>query len=294
MNKRWIIWGYLGVLLLTGGGSYAQQETVYIQPFGQNLSVRLKMGVPFLTLNQQTSRGKFEFQPNNPLKAGIGITVKNTLIDFTLGQEFDFMRDRKKGRTESFDFQIHHYASSYVVDLTIQKYKGFYTENRSGKDIRLYPDLRIIQYGIQGQYVLNHKKFSYKAAFTQSEKQMQKAGSFLIGGGVYFTDLKADSTLVNESGTSYDNFQFGLNGGYAYTWVLGRYWLISTSLTLGVNLGNEQIRHFAKRKIEVYPAAYQRVAIGYDREDWVSGLLRSIILLSSRILSIREVICFQD
>lgn len=276
-------YGYLLLLELLTLSSFAQDQPAYIQSFDQNLSGRLKFSMPFLTLNRHTANGTFRFKPNNPLRIGVGLALKNTLIDFTLGSKFNFLRDKKKGKTESFDLQVHHYGSRFVLDFTVQKYRGFYTEDRPGKNIGLYPDLKILQYGLHGQYIFNHRRFSYKAAFIQSEQQIRQAGTALIGGCIYFTEMEPDSSFREEMGNRFNNFQFGINGGYAYTWVLGAHWFISASLSLGINLGNEDIRHFTKRKIEVYPAAFQRVAIGYNRDNWSIGFnsVHNLTFLSS-------------
>ncbi len=145
-NKKPIYYYGMIILQFLVFNSYAQERTGYIQPFEQNLSVRLNLTKPFLGLNQHISGKTYKFRPNNPLRVGIGISIKNTLIDFNLGSKFNFLRDKEKGKTESFDFQIHHYGKSYLIDLAIQKYHGFYTENHLKQEIRLHPNLEIFQY----------------------------------------------------------------------------------------------------------------------------------------------------
>lgn len=123
-----------------------------------------------------------------------------------------------------------------------------------------------------GQVVFNNKKFSYKAAFNQNERQLKSAGSFLLGGGVYFTKISSDSSFVHKTRNSLRNFQFGVSGGYAYTWAINKRWFASGSATVGANFGTERINDFGKQKIEIYPTFFPRIATGYNKEKWSLGL----------------------
>lgn len=212
------------------------------------------------------------FMPNTPMSLGFGISIKNTIIDLSYGQSLNFMKEDDKGRTKALDFQIHNYGRKFIIDLFIQKYHGFYTADDSNKNIKLYPDLNIQQYGAFGQYVFNNKKFSYKAAFNQNERQLKSAGSFLLGGGVYFSKIDSDSSFVYKSKNSLRNFQFGVSGGYAYTWAIDKRWFASGSATVGANFGTERINDFGKRKIEISPTFFPRISVGYNKENWSLGL----------------------
>ena len=50
-------------------------------------------------------------------------------------------------------------------------------------------------------------------------------------------------------------------------------------------MGNEKIRYFAKRKIEVYPSAFQRVEVGYNPDHWALGFnsVNRLIYFSSAL-----------
>lgn len=250
----------------------AQTDTTYIKPFENKASVRTYLSMKFISLQQETNGDIKKFMPNTPMNLGLGISIKNTIIDFSYGQGLSFMKDKEKGRTKALDFQIHNYGRKFIIDLFVQKYRGFYTADDAGKNVQLYPDLKIQQYGAFGQYVFNNKKFSYKAAFMQNEKQLKSAGSFLLGGGIYFSKINSDSSFVYKSKNALRNFQFGVSGGYAYTWAISKRWYTSGSATIGVNVGTERINDFGKQRIEVYPTFFPRIAFGYNKEKWSLGL----------------------
>lgn len=245
-----------------------QVDSLYIGRYPHKVMLMGYVGKDFLSLDIDTPDKDLLFMPNNPVELGLGISWKNTILSVSGGYGFDFMRDKKKGKTKSFDFQIHSYGSQFTWDLFIQRYKGFYEDNSSSNHYPIYPDLRIYQYGGSGQYVLNHKKFSYKAAFTQSEKQLRSAGSVLFGAGIYITHIDSDTAFVFKDKNSLDNFQFGVSAGYTYTFVLGRRWYINATTTVGLHFGSEKISTFGKQRLEVYPSVFPRVAIGYNKENW--------------------------
>ena len=247
----------------------SQVDTTYIKPYNQKISIQAYMAKTFLILTHQMESVEKTYQPNNPPTIGVGIAISNTIIDVSYGYGFDFMRNKEQGKTKSFDFQLHHYNRKFLIDLFIQNYKGFYMDD---PELVLCPDLKVESYGLHGEYIFNHKKFSYKAAFYQNERQLKSAGTFLAGAGVYLTKIQSDSSFIYNENNSVNNFQFSIGGGYAYTKTLGRRWFVSGAISVGISFGCDKISNFGKTKLEVYPTALPRLAVGYNRESWSIGM----------------------
>jgi hypothetical protein len=207
------------------------------------------------------------FTSNTPLKLGFGISLNNTIFDFGYG--FNFRREKEKGKTKSFDFQMHNYGRRFVFDLFIQRYQGFY--NDESKNIEIYPDLKVQNYGVSVLYILNNNKYSYKAVFNHNEKQLKSAGSILLGIGAYLIKVKSDSSFIHKGKNNLSDFQLSISAGYAYTWVLGKYWDVSASSTLGIGISFPRTDSGQKQKIEVAPTIFPRIAAGYNRNDWSMG-----------------------
>lgn len=269
---------FVSLLLLIGvyqGTCLAQIDSTYIAPFEQKFSVQASVSNKFLSLLQEydsKSMRDFSVVPNTPVNIGLGFTWKNLSISGSYG--FQFLRDKTKGRTHSFDFQYHYYARKFVVDLFVQNYRGYNKvyEDDDETFIRA-SDVQITQYGAHGMYVFNNRKFSYKAAYNLSEKQIKSAGGFLLGGGVFQSRMRSDSTLVlRKSRNQQDNFQFGVSGGYGYTWVIKKHFFVAGSLTIGVNIGADRIEKFGKQKLEVYPTFFPRGSAGYHADNWSIGV----------------------
>lgn len=236
------------------------------------MALKVNLSKNFINLYHQDSSFEREYLPNNPFSLGFGISIYNTVLSGSYGYPFDFTVEKDLGKTKIFDFQIHNYSKKFVADVFVQKYKGFYMSEQGIKGYKICPDLEIKQYGAFGQYVLNHKKFSYKAAFNQSERQLKSAGSILLGVGIYYSKVESDSSFIYNDKNSMPNFQFGISGGYAYTWIPKQNYFVSGSVTTGIHFGYEKVEHFGKKKLEVYPTVFPRIAVGYNTEDWSLAL----------------------
>ncbi len=245
----------------------AQTDSAYIRMFPQEFSLRPYFYYKFTSLETDIKgKERQTYHPNIPVGVGIGFAYKNYALNLAYAPPF--FRDKERGKTKYFDLQYHYYSRKYLFDFFFQDYKGFYSEY--DKATGLYPyysDIHIIQYGATAQYVFNHQKFSYRAAFYNNEKQLRSAGSFQLGGGFYYNNLYTDETAILEGRDRFRNYQLSITGGYVYTWVFKKDYFFTLGLTGGVNLGLEEIR-YSGEKLEVTPTVFPRVAAGYNGDDW--------------------------
>ena len=77
-----------------------------------------------------------------------------------------------------FDVQLSMYSKRVVVDALYQKYKGFHVKNPgdftnwdSTAILPQLPDMENYSLGASAYYILNYKKFSYRAAYVRNEIQ---------------------------------------------------------------------------------------------------------------------------
>lgn len=141
-----------------------------------------------------------------------------------------------------------------------------------------------IKVGAFGQYVFNSRKFSYNAAFNQKEQQLQSAGSWLLGGGIYYNQIDFGIDTLGKY-KKQNNFQLGPSGGYAYTWVMKRDFSITLSLSVGINIGI----NMEERDFMIAPTATPRFAMGYNGKSWglhisyVNHLIYMLIFKENKI-----------
>ncbi|MDR0829626.1 MAG: DUF4421 domain-containing protein [Prevotellaceae bacterium] len=239
----------------------AQTDSVaYVEPYNQIFGVKAYTSRDFININN------FEksYKPNNPMKIGLGISIKSTILDLSYGLGIGSSINKEAGKTKSFDLQLHHYRKYLMFDLFFQQYKGFYSEEK-GK-IELFPDIAVRYFGFQGNYVPKGNKFSARAAFAQKEKQLKSAGSFIVGGGLYL------EALQNFTGGKFENnFQLGANVGYAYSWVIIKDLLLSAEITAGVQFGNE-LKDWFKARLEMNPTNLIRASLAYSRKNWTLSI----------------------
>ena len=252
----------------------SKADTTYVAEYPQRV-----MLTGFLTQNSiQLARDEKEYMPNNPLKVGAGIAIKNTVINLSYNFGLAPLADKRQGDTKAVDIQLHQYGRYFVLDLFYQKYKGFYSDNND--DVQLFPDMSVRNIGAEFAYVFKGDKFSTKAAFQQSEIQLKSAGSFILGGGAYLFRINPGGELWENDPNHLDNLQFGVNAGYAYTWVINERWLLTGILTAGVNVGNDpdMLRDW---KLEVYPTALGRWSGVYHKNDWA---VAATVLVNNKTL----------
>ncbi len=247
---------------------YAQIDTTYIAPYKQQYAAKIYFEKNFFTLNYQEKTDKIQsFEPNSPILIGLGFSWKNSSLNYSYS--FDFMTDKTKGYSKSRSLQYHHYGEHFILDLYALKSQGFYQENKD-TSIALFPELSTRLYGVFGQYVFNHQHFSFGAAFNQNKRQLQSAGSWLIGINVYTANI--NNAPENYNTKAQRSFLIGPNGGYAYTWVINSFWFISGTATFGLNGVFQNQDEEKMQKITISPLAFTRFSVGYNAEQWTLNL----------------------
>lgn len=246
-------------------GLFSQIDSTYITPYDNNLTVKVYTTSKFNTLLLRSMQGEKTIEPNTPLGLGLGVTWKKWGMSFSYG--FGFMRNKKKGNTQSIDIQVNYCGRKVVWDIMGQLYQGFHEDN-SRNGYHFYKDVSTMRFGVFGQYIFNSQKFSYSAAFHQKERQLRSAGSWLLGAGIYFNriDLGDLDFLETASPASFkqSNFQLGPSGGYVHTWIMKKKFFITLSLSLGLNIGV----NMEERDFMIAPSVVPRFAMGYNGEKW--------------------------
>lgn len=257
-------------------------DTLYIQQYPQKFRVSGYIATSSLEVDD-TDR---HYTPNYPLNTGVGLAIKNTIVGLQLGYGFIPLTDKKKyGKTKTIDFQVHHYRRKAIFDLFFQDYRGFYVEKDEDQNPEIFKDMSVKQIGMEATYLFNGNRFSSKAAFDLDEIQLHSAGSWLVGAGSYYYKLKGMQRSGSDTTYGLENFQLGINGGYAYSWVMSDRWMLSGTIQAGANFGNAP-KALKKGKIEVYPTAFARLAGNYHKKDW--GISLAIIINNKSVYPLKN------
>jgi len=261
------------LLLITT--SFAQLDSTYIGKYEQNLSVK---GFVYGNLLQISTReanetNQVDYIPNNPVCVGVGIMYEKFPFEIVFGHKVGVKENDNYLKTEYFDLQLHKYGQNFSTDAFVQQYQGLYIDDQKLpiKESNC-PDISVLQLGLVGQYLFNGEKFSNKAAFNQTEKQLKSAGSLLVGLGVYYFKIDSDSSFAFRAKNNIQSFQCGVNVGYAYNWAIKKSWLVCGSLTLGVNLGNHSVNPFFDKSLYLTPSILEKSSVYYNHENWSLGM----------------------
>jgi hypothetical protein len=240
---------------------FAQSYREYNHKF--DISAHLSKNSIFLQSNEKY------YKSNTPVSARIGFSLKNTIVNigygFSLGDTFgesDKVNKEVKN-TDFIDLKLHKYGQNYILDLFFQHYKGFYNDDKD--KIEVYPDLTVSQYGAAFSYLFNGENFSSGAAFEQSQKQLDSAGSFIAGCGIYFTKVNNADDVFAENENYDTNLRIGISGGYAYSYVLSQHWLLSAGITEGFYTGKYLYR---SGDLLMNFNTLLRMSIGYNCDNW--------------------------
>ncbi len=245
----------------------SQVDSTYIAPFEEEMSIGTYFYYQYTNLTyKRKGEESVNYRPNSPIGVGLSFSYKNFSLGASMGVKS--LRSKDRGDTKSLDLQYHYFGRNFMADLFFQQYKGYYTIDNA--HITLYPDIGVVQYGLHAEYVFNHKKFSYPAAFSLRERQLKSAGSFHLGAGVYYNKIRSDSTLAMSGRTVFKSQQLGITGGYGYNWVMTKHFHVAASLSLGLNFGTEKLKPI--KRIEISPSFLPRIAAGYDGKGWSVGI----------------------
>ena len=235
-------------------------DTTYIEPQRFNFTVMLQNTNTYEVYRLNTSEGQsITFAPEPSIKIGPYFGWRWAFLGYTIDVRHLDLTHRDWTKTE---YDVSLYSSMVGIDIYYRKTGNDYRIRRVtlGKGIDTEP-MKNVSFGgltssIKGAdiyYIINYRKFSYPAAFSQSTVQRRSAGSPLVGVGYTEHSLAVDweafgdlvdktlgqpvaESVVDES-LMFRTVKYrdiSISGGYAYNWVFARNWLMAASLSLAM------------------------------------------------------------
>ncbi|NME72184.1 DUF4421 domain-containing protein [Flammeovirga aprica] len=313
----------LSLLLYNENNLYAQSDstsnvldhdTTYYKSYNNDLHLRLYSVYKFnnLILTGNGDQGKrIVYSPNGNLNLGFGFNYRG--LGINIGINFPAINNDndKFGKTRKLDMRSYVYGRKVAIDFGLQFYNGFYISeyesrgnfNQSNPPTQLRGDMSINTIGVSTLFVHNHRKFSFRAAFAQTEVQKKTAGSLLYGPYINFLNIKADSSLIpshiREEYQLEDNIikglygSAGLMGGYAFSLIIYKRFFLTGALALGygLNYGNTWYETTEGRMNEdVWDTGFKlntRAAFGYNNRRTYLGF--SFVLESYNIATSYDI-----
>lgn len=290
MKKKYIPNFILCLFLLINHFAYAQKidthDSSYYKTYPHSLTPRFYFSQKYANIVFQSADGSkdLQYRANTKFNMGIGATYNNLTLNVAFGFGFLNNKNENRGKSKSLDLQLHLYPNGWVADVLATHYKGVYAFPKgyaaANPNIYYYrSDIKLNLFGITAYRVPNSNKFSYRAAMVQNEWQKKSAGSLLYGGGIYYSGIQGDSSIIpSEVATSFsqagiDNFHFitiGPGVGYAYTAVAAQHLFLMASLiaNANVNFSTDENAGTKTNKVSFEPATIFKAAAGYNGNVW--------------------------
>jgi hypothetical protein len=268
-------------------------DTNYIADFTELYTLQLFTIQKYtrLHLNDKFLDRAHSFFPNEQTNLGFGFNYK--WMGLTLAVNPNRSRDVETlGQTKKIDLQLFSYGRVFGLDINLSRYRGFYLNNPSelevpwdGKHYPLRPDIEVNQVDVNWFYVKNHRKFSYRAAFTQNEEQKKSAGSLVFGAFAGNTGVQSllglqttrpEDLLVNNDQLRGGRFSFlGGGAGYAGSLAHPTGWYGTLSVFLGFSAQYSSVRRLdgeTFRDISFSSRSHTRLSLGYNHKWFFAGI----------------------
>ena len=285
----------------------AKKDTNYIQSYYNDLIIRLYSGEKShsLELDDMNNPIKLKYLPNGYFNLGTGVNFRSFGLSLATKVPIFLNSEIRHGKTKRFGIQSYIYTSKFSIDLLTSFLKGYYLNN-SYEYLPSYTkeidyqrsDISTANIGVSVNYIFNNTRFSYKAAFSDTEKQLKNAGSLLAGGSVFSYQTRADSSLVpreinpeyfqkSRQLTNTGVLAINANLGYAYSLVFLKNGIVTASYMLGAGAQDNTFNNEFEQAINKWRFSFNyigRIGIGYRFNKYS---LRCVIIRSNQYTSLK-------
>lgn len=273
--------------------AYDSVRSHYIERFPDHFflyPVIKQRTIDFEMRPEGNGRSGMVFKSNKPYSMGIGMYLFEVVAEVAFAGRMGGHSKEIYGESDASDLQLNLYGRRWGGELNYQKYRGFYMDDLT-RDVPANtpypqrPDIRTRNIGVTVNYTLNHKKFSFRAAYNFAERQLIRAGSPVIFVSLNGFRALADSAIIGRrySGRFGNDANIerirvntlGIAPGYSYNLVYKGFFLNGT-LALGpaynaVSYSHDDGVTHKTDKVNLFVAA--RLSIGYNGERFFGGFI---------------------
>ena len=258
------------------------QDTNYVHKYGHRMAAKAFAFNDNFELSD--TKGGLDYIPYGHSGIGISIWSKFFPFDIAYRHEVAFSGGGKQyKKSGATDLQLKGYCRFFAGDIYVQRYTGFLAsddnidnEKEKWDNGTFAPDLSASYFAAVGDFIFNHEKFSYNAGFNASQQQKISAGSLLAGLALYNQQIKSDSTLFLGEKTNLESWSLGINGGYAFNFVIKQKFLLFLAANVGINASNSQFKHIFCSDTKIAPAIHGKAAFWFNMRHCSIGFTTSL------------------
>ncbi len=271
-------------------------DTAYIATYGQNLTISAISSYRIASLDiADTSKHAVTYTSNNATQYGAGVTYKCLSVDGTITIPGLGVTNPELGKTRSRTLGAGLTSRRLWIRSFWNKTTGFYPEQpqavslgwKEGDQQPTRPDLVNETVMASVNYALSKKRrFSQNAALWQMERQKRSAGTWVLGGSFWYTDLRADSSVVPARDSLAFNPEaridharrvlLGATIGYTHTFVFWHTGFIHISVLGGAASRNQDLHYASDNSWHSTNAVSSITEVkfgsGYNGDRWYAAL----------------------
>lgn len=230
---------------------------------------------------------RMNYKTHSNHSTGFGIDYDK--ISFSLGWKspVDEKDEKTKGITKTFNLAFSLNGKRHRIETSIRSFQGFYDDDliKYGlpiNDSSIHyqdPSMHLQEYRGKFFWFFNKKKrFSYAAAYSNTQRQLKSAGTLLLISNVYGFRIQSDTGMVPWPATplfgmdaninGFRSIGISLNPGFSYNLVLFKRLFANATFSWGPELQFRKISHkdgIEKTSIDLGLSALDyRGSIGYN------------------------------
>lgn len=223
------------------------------------------------------------FTPNEQFRLRFSFDYKFLGLTYSFTPDFISENSGQKANTRTLDLGFKFfYSDQWRQEVTFKKTTGFTLKNPdSFTPIAIFNDLQINTIGGKTFYIIN-KNFSYRAFETQTEKQIQSAGSVIPAISYYLSNLFTNNPNTNQVNLErIKSWDFIFQVGYMHNFVFNETWFGTAGIHPGIGINtstNYYLNTLTNEDTEVKNAATAsynvdfNLALGYNHNNFFTGI----------------------
>jgi len=284
-------WGLAWLLIITfSAAGQEKYDTTYIKTYKDKFFVWpvTKQRELSFRLQDPNAPKAAEFKPNNSYGLGLGVYLFDIGLELVFPMPQSQEKESMYGTTRATDFQLNILSRRWGGDIVYQRYKGYYFSNpnppiQPGYPYPQRPDIVTENFGVNGVYAFNARRFSLRSSFTFADRQLKSSGGFLVAGSFNLYEIDGDSAIANpfkptQSFTTLDYRTYALAPGYAHNFIIHKKFFVSLLLAVGPAVQDFRFRD-AKNELHMDTRVNSyldfRAAIGYSTDRFFTGVTLS-------------------
>jgi len=305
---------FILLLFFITNTSYSQQDSTYcrkyrdrvtisVNQFFRNYQITFKSNFPA----EDSVQSELKYKSNAQHVTGIQLNYDKFSLAFGFKPKSTGVGVYGKSSTTEFSFNVG--DVNWLLENSYRRFTGFYDMNtakydtsyRAGK--QFVHDERMVNESIKTKffYFFNHDRFSYKAGYSCSHRQLKSSATWMMVANIYYNGLTTDTsfipiTLRRQYGAYHDLnglYIFGVSagGGGSATIVLGKRFFVNLTGLAGIEFQRLDYVHYFGGEDYVAKlnwAGDLRGSIGFNGRHWFAYIYSTadISLINNKELNI--------